>query len=97
MRELGRVHMARGAFLQGVVADHRGGVQRLLDVAALQLAEFLVAEIGPDARIAIGLKLQPDGQAIGFNLRAGGLAGAVDLGIVPSAFCTWWATSCAIT
>src|SRR5206468_2238824 len=56
VREGVGVHAAGGLALQAVVTDRRGGVERLLDVARLEVAG-LVDRVRPDARVAVGLQL----------------------------------------
>src|SRR5829696_2574973 len=56
--------------LQAVVADRRGGGQRLLDVAVVDhlAATGGVGAVGPDAGKAVGLQLDPHRQGIGVAL-----------------------------
>ena len=59
---------ARGLLLQAVVADGRGGLERLLKVARLE-NPALFHEMAPDAREAVGLKLHLDLKGVGLLLR----------------------------
>lgn len=53
-----------------VISDHRGRVQRVVDVARRDEVA-LIRGVGPDARKTIGLELDPNRQRIG----AGGMLG----------------------
>ena len=55
------VDAAAGAALQPVVADRLGGPDRLVDVARVELVEHRVR---PDARVAVGLQLEPHRQRV---------------------------------
>ena len=59
------------AVAEGVVADRGRGVEALLDVAGLDEAALL-GGVAPDAGVAVGLELEPDGQLVGL-LGAGAL------------------------
>src|SRR3954453_19678698 len=58
--------------LDPVVADRRCGIERLRDIGLRHVGDHLRRRrmVGPDARQAIGLQLEPDGRAIGAGLTA---------------------------
>src|SRR4051812_14947283 len=58
--------------LQAIVADGRGGVERLFQVARLQLLHR-AGVVAPDPGIAIGLKLHANRDAVVFSLRGASL------------------------
>src|SRR5271166_4002407 len=60
--------IAARLFLQLVVADGRGRLQRCLDIARLDHFPALVGAMRPDAREAVGLQLDLDLQVIGLRL-----------------------------
>src|SRR5829696_9332924 len=53
-----RVHAATGARLEAIVADGLGSGDGFVDVALLEVAR-LVDGVGPHARVAVGLELEP--------------------------------------
>ena len=72
MREGLGPHRALGLALQCVVANVRGGVQRLFHVATLQDLAGGVGPVGPDAGKTIGLQFHPNRERI--HLHLGNLA-----------------------
>jgi hypothetical protein len=88
--------VALGLLLQRVVADRRGGAQRLLHVAGLEDAAGRVGVLGPHAGQAVGLQLEAHRQLVGLRSPARWRA-ACTFSEMPSRFCTWWPTSWAIT
>ncbi len=65
MRPCLRVHLPLKLLLNPVITDRRRGVQSISDVRLAQLRQIasLRCVVGPDARIAVGLKLDPHGCA----------------------------------
>ena len=74
MREALRHHPPRRHFLQPIVTNRRGGAQRLLGIAWLELdaarlkPSTLRRGVSPDAREAIGLQLHRDRKTVGARL-----------------------------
>ena len=67
MRERVRHDVALGLALQAVVADGSRRTERLLDVPGLQDAAHALGVMGPEARVAVGLEFQPDGELVGLG------------------------------
>ena len=59
--------VALAALLQRVVADRRGRIERLVDVAGIEDA-LLIGLVAPDAGEAIGLKLEAHGERVRLRL-----------------------------
>src|SRR5688572_15333799 len=55
---------AAGFALQAIVADRGGGSERFVDVAGFEQVTAL-GRVTPDAGEAVGLELEPDGEAAG--------------------------------
>ena len=64
MKESGTTRRAR-MFLQRVIANLIGGIQGRLDIAGLDEVVLFLTVMCPHAGQIIGLKLKPDGNAIG--------------------------------
>ncbi len=56
--------IAARTVLDCVVADHRGSVQRALDIPGLQCFIDAVGVLGPNARLALGLQLYAHVQGV---------------------------------
>ena len=83
------------AVAERVVAHGRGRAEALLDVAGLDEAAVL-GGVAPDARVAVGLELEPDRQVVG-AARVRLLRLLRPRRWCPSRFCTWWPSSWAST
>jgi hypothetical protein len=92
-----RHHRALRLALQGVVADLRGRVQAFLDVALLQPAFALFCEwwAHTPAKQSACSSSRTDSAFIWRWLTRPRMAST--LPVMPSRFCTWWPTSCAMT
>ena len=83
-----------GLLLEPVVADRLGGVERLVEVARLEVA-LGEDRRGPDAGVAVGLELLANRELVGL---AGVVAAERSTSrLVPVRFWTWWPISWAIT
>ena len=58
------IDLALRLLLNAIVADGRRGVQRLVDLAGLELTTLLRV-VGPHAGEAVGLQLEGDGVLVG--------------------------------
>src|SRR5215472_15995433 len=63
-----RYHIALHLFLQTIIADRRGRLERLFDVAGIEELVFLLSAIGPHAGEANGLQLDAHLQLVRFDL-----------------------------
>jgi hypothetical protein len=82
--------------LQRIVANAGGRVHGLFHIALLQDLAGILRMVGPHARKTVGLQLQPHTQRVVLGLADPPRISSI-FRLMPSRFCTWWPTSCAIT